>query len=79
VSARIGSVRNNPPSLMEPIAGAVRHSGSGGPEQAMNCNRWLAALLVMLALTACAQGGQVPYAPYSPENVHDRGGEGGMM
>jgi predicted small lipoprotein YifL len=36
--------------------------------------KWLAALLVMLALAACAQGGHVPYAPYLPENVHDRGG-----
>ena len=38
---------------------------------------WLAALFVMLALAACVQGGQVPDAPYPPENVHDRGG-GGM-
>jgi hypothetical protein len=32
---------------------------------------------VMLALSACARGGQVP----SPENVHDRGGDsdGGSM
>jgi len=29
----------------------------------------------MLALAACAQGGQVPCAPYSPENMHDRGGD----
>ena len=36
---------------------------------------WLAALLVMLALAACAQGGQVPYVPYPAENVHDRGGD----
>jgi hypothetical protein len=38
----------------------------------MNWHRWLATLLVMLALTGCAQGGQVPYAPYSPEYMHDR-------
>jgi hypothetical protein len=39
---------------------------------------WLPALLVMLALAACAQGGQ---ATYAPENMHDRGGggDGGMM
>jgi hypothetical protein len=54
------------------------------PEQAMNWHRWLAALLVMLALAVCVQGGQAqaPYAPYSPENTHDRGGDdggGGMM
>jgi hypothetical protein len=29
---------------------------------------WLATPLVMLALAACAQGGQIPYAPYPPEN-----------
>jgi hypothetical protein len=40
----------------------------------MNWHRWLAARFVMLALAACSQGGQVPY---SPENVHDRGGDGG--
>jgi hypothetical protein len=40
----------------------------------MNWHRWLATLLVMLALAACAQGGWVPY---SPENMHDRGGDGG--
>jgi hypothetical protein len=40
----------------------------------MNWHRCLAALLIILALTACAQGGQVPYAP---ENMHDRGGDGG--
>jgi hypothetical protein len=38
----------------------------------MNWHRWLAALFVMLALAACAPGGQVPYAP---ENMHDRGGD----
>jgi hypothetical protein len=43
----------------------------------MNWHRWLAALLITLALAACAQGGQVPYARYSPENMHDRGGDGG--
>jgi hypothetical protein len=42
----------------------------------MNWHRRLATLLVMLALAARAQGGQVPY---SPENMHDRGGDGGMM
>jgi hypothetical protein len=31
----------------------------------MNPLRWLSVLFVILALTACAQGGQVPYAPYS--------------
>jgi hypothetical protein len=41
----------------------------------MNWHRWLATLRVMLALTACAQGGQVPYVPYSPENMHDRGSD----
>jgi hypothetical protein len=51
----------------------VRHAGWGCAEEAMNLHRWLAAL----ALTACAQGGQVAYAPYSPENMHDRGGDGG--
>jgi predicted small lipoprotein YifL len=41
----------------------------------MSWHRWLAALFVILALAACAQGGPVPYAPYPPENVHDRGGD----
>jgi hypothetical protein len=39
----------------------------------MNWRRWLVALFVMMALAACAQGGQVPYAPYSQETMHDRG------
>jgi len=42
----------------------------------MNWRRWLMALFVMLALAACAQGGQAQ-APYVPENMHDRGGDGG--
>ena len=41
----------------------------------MNWYRWLATLLVMLALAACVQWGQVPYAP---EYMHDRGGDGGV-
>jgi hypothetical protein len=41
----------------------------------MNWHRWLAALIVMLPLAACAQGGQVPYAPYSHEDKNDRGGD----
>jgi hypothetical protein len=43
----------------------------------MNWYRWLVTLFVALALAACAQAGQIPYAAYSPENVHDRGGDGG--
>jgi hypothetical protein len=43
----------------------------------MNWHRRLATLLVMLALTACAQGCQAPYVPSSPEYTHDRGGDGG--
>jgi hypothetical protein len=39
----------------------------------MNWYRWFATLFVVLTLPACAQGGQVPY---SPENVHDWGGDG---
>jgi hypothetical protein len=42
----------------------------------MSWQRWLAALFVMLALSACAQGGRVPDAPYSQETMHDRGGDG---
>ena len=38
----------------------------------MNWHRRLAARLVMLALAACARGGQVPYAPYSPEYIYER-------
>jgi hypothetical protein len=41
----------------------------------MNWYRWLATLFVMLVLTACSQGGQVPYAPYSHEDKNDRGGD----
>jgi len=29
----------------------------------MKWHRWLATLFVMLALSACSQGGQAPYAP----------------
>jgi len=56
----------------------------GGAEEVMNWCIPITALLVMLALTGCAQwspgktGGQ--YAPYSPENngnMHDSGGGGG--
>jgi hypothetical protein len=54
-----------------------RRAGPDNPEEAMNRHRWLATLLLILTLAACAQGGQVPYAPYSPENMHDRGGDGG--
>jgi hypothetical protein len=43
----------------------------------MNWHRRFATLFFMLALALCAQGGQVPNAPYSPENMHDRGGGGG--
>jgi hypothetical protein len=41
----------------------------------MNWHKRLTMLPVMLALAACAQGGQAqaPSAPHSPENVHDRG------
>jgi hypothetical protein len=50
----------------------------------MNPHRWLAAVIVILALAGCVQTpqrqGQAPYAPYSLDsngNVHDRGGDGG--
>jgi PBP1b-binding outer membrane lipoprotein LpoB len=50
----------------------------------MNWHSLLAALLIALVLTGCAQGtrgqAQAPYAPYSPENngnMHDSGGGGG--
>jgi predicted small lipoprotein YifL len=72
VSPWVGNVKNNDLSLIEPIAGGVRQGGLGGP---MHWHRWLAALFVMLALAACAHGGPVPYGPYPPENVHDRGGD----
>ena len=48
----------------------------GQPEEVMNWQRRLAALLVMLALAGCAQGtaGQAgaPYAPYSPREQRDQ-------
>jgi hypothetical protein len=47
----------------------------------MNPRRRLAALFVLLALVGCAQAtteqGNAPFAPYPPENMHDRGGDGG--
>jgi len=50
----------------------------------MNPHRWLAAVVVILALAGCVQGPQsqrqAPYAPYSLDsngNVHDGGGDGG--
>jgi hypothetical protein len=51
----------------------------------MNWDTWLAALLVVLALTGCSQGttGQAgtPYPPYSSENngniPEHGGGDGG--
>jgi hypothetical protein len=60
-------------------AGRKRQEQRSEPDRkdlsAMNLHRWLAALLIMLALAACAQGGQVPYAPYSHEDKNDRGGD----
>jgi hypothetical protein len=38
----------------------------------MNWRRWLATLFAMLELAGRAQGDQARYAPYSPENMHDR-------
>jgi hypothetical protein len=47
----------------------------------MNLHRQLAALFVSLTLAGCVEGAsgqtQAPNAPYSPENVRDRGGDGG--
>jgi hypothetical protein len=47
----------------------------------MNWHRRLAAFFVLLALAGCVEGApgqtQAPYPPYSPENMHDRGGDGG--
>lgn len=60
----------------QPIAGAsfVRSIGwlGGIP---INWHNWFAALFFMLVLDACAQGdqAQVPYTPFSPEDMHDRG------
>jgi len=51
----------------------------GNGEKLMHRQRRLATLFVVLALTECAQAtaGQpgAPYAPYSLENMHDRGGD----
>jgi len=73
VSASVGKVKDNDPSLIEPIG-----------LRSMNLHRRLAAVFLMLTLVGCVQGpqsqGQAPYAPYSPDsngNVHDRGGDGG--
>ena len=59
--------RNNDPSLID-------------PSRPMKLFRPLAVLFVLFTLGGCAAAtgqGQVPYAPYSPENMHDRGGDGG--
>jgi hypothetical protein len=84
VSPRVGNVKNNDQTLIEPMAGGGRLAGSGGWREVMNWHRWLAALFVTLALTGCAQAvpGQAHarYAPYSPENngnMHDSGGGSG--
>jgi hypothetical protein len=49
---------NRASSSLSPARG--RHGGSCGSKEAMDWHRWLATLLVMLALTACAQGGLSP-------------------
>jgi hypothetical protein len=71
VSPRIGNVKNNDASLIEPIAGAGSPRWIRWPDELAQTARHAPH---MLALTACAQGGHVPYAP---ENMHDRGGDGG--
>jgi hypothetical protein len=71
VSTRVGTSRTMNRASSSLSLARVRYGGSGGPEEAMNWQRWLAALLVMLALAACAQGGQVSYAPY-PHNDEER-------
>jgi len=57
VSTRVGNVKNNHPSLIEP---------------AMSLHRWLATVFVLLALAECTQSatgpGQAPYAPYSHDD-----------
>jgi hypothetical protein len=40
----------------------------------MNWHKRLPTLFVLLALAACAQGGQAPYAPNSHQK-NDRGGD----
>src|ERR1700738_144252 len=56
VSPRAGDVKNNHPSLIEPIAGAGWARRIGWLMEAMSWHRWLATLLVMRALAACAKG-----------------------
>jgi hypothetical protein len=55
VSPRVGNVQNNHPSLIEPIAGASWARRIGWPMEAMSWHNWLATLLVMRALAACAK------------------------
>jgi hypothetical protein len=52
VSPPVGNVKNNHPSLIEPIAGAGWARRIGWPMEAMSWHRWLATLLVMRALAA---------------------------
>ena len=71
VSVRVGNVKNNDPSLIEPVA--VK----------MNCIDGSPAVFVILTLAGCIQvttePGKAPYAPYLSDdngNAQDRGGNG---
>ena len=52
VTPWVGNVRNNEPSLIEPVAGAGQ---SPRREGATNLHKRLAALFLILALWGCAQ------------------------
>ena len=66
---RVGNVKNNDPSLIEPIFGV------------MNLRRRLAAVFVILAVASCAQvatgPGNASYAPYSSDD-NDKGADRGI-
>ena len=53
VSARVGSVRNNHPSL---IARSLPRLVTGNPEGATNWHKWVAAFFVTQAIVGCAGG-----------------------
>jgi hypothetical protein len=75
VSPRVGNVKNNHPSLIEPIAGAGWARRIGWPMEAMSWAQ-MARHAPRYAGAGCVRQGGQAQAPYTLENVHDRGGDG---
>ena len=71
--ARVGNVKNNDRSLIEPMAGVGSVPTTANPEGTMNWRRGVAALFVTLALAGCAPIGASPgQAPNAPQQQDDR-------